>query len=175
MVHEVTGRIIFALDGHDGAGKTTLAKSIAQDLGGVYVSPFSGTAGEIMLWSAENGDFEFASRLGRKLFEHALEVRDAPVLIFDRLWMTVFTLVPEAYWRDWEPLTPTMLCWADINTTLSRLGERKEKSHDAGYHLKYMQKYQTLAQRFSCPVLRTDELSIEACVEQTREWIMSFI
>jgi deoxyadenosine/deoxycytidine kinase len=175
MVHGFKRRKILVLDGHDGTGKTTLAKHIAEELGGIYLCPFSGTAGEIMIWSAKSGESDFVSKLSCKLVEHAIEANDAPILIFDRLWMTVFTLIPEAYWREWMPLPPTMLCWADTDTILSRLRERKEKSHDASYHLMYMQKYKMLAQQFSCPILRTDQLSIEACVERLRDWAICFM
>lgn len=175
MARKDKKRLVLALDGHDGSGKTTLAKYMAEKLGGTYTRPFSGTAGELMLWSAERGDFDFASRLGRKLIERELEVNDANILIFDRAWMTVFTLIPEVYWAEWEPLSPTMLCWADIDTTLSRLGERNEISQDVSYHLMYMQKYQSLAHRFSCPVLHTDRLSVDACIKSLIEWASCFI
>src|SRR5215213_1838482 len=115
-----------ALDGNDGTGKSTLARAIANELGGTYVRPFSGRAGKEMLQIAEDGNFSVASSLARKLVDNAVAKNDGCLLVFDRLWMTAFTILPESYWSDWEPLEPTILCWADIETTMNRLHDRKE-------------------------------------------------
>jgi thymidylate kinase len=164
-----------ALDGNDGSGKTTLAKRIASELKGEYLRPFSGSEGEQMLQSAERGDFDLALRIAHRLVEETLKKsQKSQLLIFDRLWMTVFTLVPEKYWNDWQPLQPTILCWADIDTTMSRLKERNEKvMHGKEYHLSYMEKYQTIAKRYSCPILHTDQMTLGECVTILKEWIAS--
>ena len=39
---------IIVLDGHDGAGKTMLARLAAATLGGTYVKPFDSTLGDMI-------------------------------------------------------------------------------------------------------------------------------
>jgi adenylate kinase family enzyme len=163
------------LDGHDGSGKTTLAARLAQYLGGVHVRPFSGNVGELFLWSIERGDFSFAGELARHAVEHALAKHDAPVLIFDRHWMTVFSVLPEAYWNAWEPLPPTTLCWASLETTLSRLAVRSDDEDRAYDHQHFLSVYRQLGQRFGSHVLDTSDLTPDESFEILLSWARRFI
>ena len=49
-------RLIVALDGHDGSGKTTLAYALAERLGGTMVRPFAGETGAQLLHAGERQD-----------------------------------------------------------------------------------------------------------------------
>jgi hypothetical protein len=158
------------LDGHDGAGKTTLAARLAEEVGGVHVRPFGGSLGEQMLGSAERGDFRAAALLARRGIERVLESQPARTLVFDRHWMTLFTLLPESFWSDWLPPPPTTLCWSALDTTRLRLRLRGEAEGSSETHEHYLRRYRDLADRFGCPLLRTDQLSPEESLEHLLAW-----
>ena len=150
------GPLQLVIDGHDGAGKTTLAARLAEALGGRHVRPFSGTLGALQLWCGERGDAEFTGELARRAIEYAIEQhRDARVIVFDRHWMTVCTLLPEAMWGRWQPPPPTALCAASLPVTLERLGARDEPQESIESHLRYMGLYRTMIERFGGEVIDT--------------------
>lgn len=162
-------QVHLVIDGHDGAGKTTLAAWLAEELGGVHVRPFKGILGEQMLHSSERGDFRAAALLAWRGVESVLESQGASILVFDRHWMTVFTLLPETFWGDWLPVPPTTLCWSTLETTRKRLRLRGE-AVDGVNHEHYLPLYRDLGDRFGCHLLRTDQLSLEESREQLVAW-----
>lgn len=165
------GPIVLALEGHDGAGKTTLAARLADALGGRHVRPFAGTAGELMLWSALRGDAAFARDLARRAIDRARDVnRDARVLVFDRHWMTISTLLPEAMWDAWAPRPPTALLLASLDATLARLGARDEPPETVASHARYLALYEQLAARYGAVVVRTDDADPDACLVRLVAW-----
>jgi deoxyadenosine/deoxycytidine kinase len=166
---------VIVLDGHDAAGKTTLAARLAEELGGLHVRPFAGTAGQLMLWSARQGNFAFTSDLARQAVAYTLAENTAPVLVFDRHWMTVFSLLPESYWPAWEPLPPTVLCWANLETTLSRLAARGDVEMQLEEHLHYLSVYRDMAERFGCHILQTDQLTIAEATKMLIERVKRFL
>jgi len=168
-------QVVIVLDGHDAAGKTTLAARLAGELGGLHVRPFAGTAGQLMLWSARQGNFAFTSGLARQAVEYTLATNQAPILVFDRHWMTVFSLLPESYWPAWEPLPPTILCWASLETTLSRLANRADTEMQLEEHLHYLSLYRDIGQRFGCHLLRTDQLTAAESTKTLIEWARQFL
>jgi adenylate kinase family enzyme len=161
---------ILVLDGHDGAGKTTLATRLAKVLGGVHVRPFSGEVGEQLIWSAKHKKYSSVSVLGRKAIKNTLATHDSRNFVFDRHWMTIFTLVPEQFWEDWMPLPPTALCWVDFDTTINRLKNRIEKKVNHNEHKFYLKRYVYLARRFRCKVIKTDQMSVDSSLEQLVAW-----
>ena len=161
--------LILALDGHDGAGKTTLARRLAAALDAPYVYPFSGAEGSRILAAAESGGHAEAQRLASGLLHRAV-ANPAPVLVFDRHWMTLFTLLPESYWQAWQPLPATMLCWADLQTTMARLDARDEEPMPLDWHRRYVDRYAALASRFGCRVVRTDLLSEDEAAAHLLGW-----
>jgi deoxyadenosine/deoxycytidine kinase len=166
---------VIVLDGHDAAGKTTLAARLAEELGGLHVRPFAGTVGQLMLWSAGQGEFAFTSNLARQAIDYTLAVNQAPLLIFDRHWLTLFSLLPESYWSAWESLPPTVLCWASLETTLSRLAARAEVEIPLEEHLHYLSLYRNIAERFGCHILRTDQLTTAEATKTLVEWAQQFL
>ena len=65
MGESSTSPQIIVLDGHDGSGKTTLARLAAETLGGTYVKPFDGTLGDMIMWLSDERRYELADQLAR--------------------------------------------------------------------------------------------------------------
>ena len=171
----MNGRIIIALDGHDGAGKTTLAAALALALGGAAVRPFSGTVGAELLQIGENKDVRELIRVGSAAIENAISsVPGGIPVILDRGWMTVASFVPDStdFFAQWNIWVPTVLCWAELSTTLSRLALRhNEISEPNEWHEHYLAIYMELARRSESLILRTDLIRIETCVKQLVAWV----
>ena len=171
-------RVVLALDGHDGSGKTTLARRLAETLGAVYVRPYAPPSGERMLGCALAGDFEAAWSHAQHAMAHALETcASAPIVILDRAWLTPYTLVPERL-RSSGPLpVPSVVCWADLSTTVQRLRLRGEieSCDDLESHRQYLALYWRLCERYGCKLLRTDQLDEEQALTQLVDWATSHL
>lgn len=156
---------VFAVDGHDGTGKTTLARWLAEQVGGSYQRPFSGELGAALLDAAERGDDARVLAIGEKGITNAIAAAaDRQPIILDRSWMTVASLVNWAVFSStWQQWIPTVLCWADLETTLARLSQRSEKTETLDWHRHYLRVYQALAERTGSRILRTDINSLEQC------------
>jgi hypothetical protein len=163
-------RLVLALEGHDGSGKTTLARLLAERLDAVYVRPYGGPEGDAMLAAAERGEYELAFAVGRAAADAALAREGADRVVCDRLWLTVFTLVPPALFAQWGPRAPTAVCWADLATTEARLGLRDEAVRSRDWHERYLERYRRLATRFDCPVVRTDVQSEQQALQELELW-----
>ena len=161
---------IFVLDGHDGTGKTTLASLLAQKLNAIYVRPFSGDTGEKLIRLAKEEKYSETSTWGLQAIKTMHNTYPNRKLIFDRHWMTVFTLIPQDYWGQWMPLPPTLLCWADISSTLSRIASRSEKQYPQDYHQYYLNAYKELANQFNCYLLDTSHKMIEESLNEVLAW-----
>jgi len=168
-------RTLLVLDGHDGAGKSTLALLLAEALGGVCVRPFSRRYGVRMVAEAESGDAAIAARLARECADGVLAAHDAPLLVCDRHWLTVFALLPECFWASWQPLPPTTLVWADLATTLARVAPRSEVQYAPAYHDYYLRRYWDVGQRFGCNVVRTDTLTVAECLDRLVDWAWHYL
>ena len=119
---------VVGIDGHDGTGKTTIARAVAQALNASYQRPFGGERGALLLGAHRAGDQAAVLRIGTAALLAGIHRAgtDRPVVL-DRSWMTVGSLLSdENFYEHWTIWTPTILCWADLPTTLSRLGERDE-------------------------------------------------
>ena len=126
---------IIVLDGHDGAGKTTLARLAAATLGGTYVKPFDSTLGDMIAWLCEEQGFELADELSRASIRKIMEEHtESPLLIFDRHWLSMFTLFPVKLRASWFTLPTTILCWTDLETTKARLSTRGEDPGNDAEH-----------------------------------------
>jgi thymidylate kinase len=155
------------LDGHDGAGKTTLAQMLAQAIGGCYVKPFNNTLGDLIIWLYRNKRYEQVDNLAvwalEKVYkDHAHE----SLLIFDRHWLCIFTLLPNEYYERWLPLPPTVLCWTNLETTIKRLEARGETVGPIERHQHYCERYRDLATQYNVPLIDTTHCSSEEALEQ---------
>ncbi len=164
--------LILAIDGHDGSGKTTLSKLLAEKINGIYIRPFAGDAGIQLIEYFEKRDYKKVSLFGKEMISKQADMYENEILVYDRHWMTVFSLLPESYWNDklWNPLPATTLCYADLEHSLSRLKKRTEKSYEESYHTHYLNLYVKLATTFGVNILRTDQQDIESAVTQLTKW-----
>lgn len=164
--------LVLAIDGHDGSGKTTLAQLLAEKINGIYVRPFAGAAGIQLIEHFEKKDYKRVSSFGKEMIAQHYNLYENEILVYDRHWMTVFSLLPESYWdnKTWLPLPVTTLCFSDLEHTLSRLKKRTEKSYEENYHTYYLNIYMKLAKRFGTNILRTDQHGIEKCLIELTTW-----
>jgi len=131
-------QIIIAIDGHDGSGKTTISKLLAEAVNGKYVKPFDGDVGELIVWSYKNNKFQFLEDLAFNAIEHIIENNvDKTILVFDRHWISIATLLPSEKIKRYFNKPITFLCWANIDTTLDRLLIRKDDQENAWDNKKY--------------------------------------
>jgi AAA domain len=151
-------------DGHDGAGKSTLARLAARELGGVYVKPFDSTLGDHMSWLWKHGRFTEANTLALSALERAVERSPDGPRIFDRHWATMFSVLPEEYWSAWQPLPATVICHTDAQTTYRRLAERGEDPQTLELHARYQKIYCDLGTRFGALVMDTASRSVDCCL-----------
>jgi hypothetical protein len=156
------------LDGHDAAGKTTLAGRLARALEATYASPFAGAVGTELLAAALGREHHRAAAIARTAVARCVEDCRTATVVFDRHWMTVCTLLPERFWSEWTPPPPTTLCWSDMATTVRRLTGRNEPPHDG--HADYLARYRDLARRWRCPVLRTDTMPVGDSLARLERW-----
>ena len=160
------------MDGHDGSGKTTLAKLLSEKINGIYVRPFAGAAGMELIEHFEKKDYKQVSAFGKEMIDQHYRMYENEILVYDRHWMTVFSLLPETYWNDkkWHPLPATTLCFADLEHSLARLKKRTEKSYEESYHRYYLDLYMKLAKHVGANILRTDQHPIDECLKQLITW-----
>jgi hypothetical protein len=162
------GPMVLAVDGHDGSGKTTLAKRLASAVGGRYVRPYGPPFGDQLLLAQEGDRIR---EIARDAIDHVMRnALPAEVLIFDRLWITVLTLLPPDEWPEWPWQVPTAVCWADLPTTLLRLSGRLEPDRERVWHERYIELYKELAERFGCLWVPTHELSEEEALRHLVAW-----
>jgi len=167
--------LVLVLDGHDGSGKTTLARRLAESLGGAHAQPYSGIVGQQLFCLIERHNFQEANRLAQQAVNRAIANADSPVVICDRHWMTAFSILPETYWSGWEWLPPTTLCWTDLETTISRLEDRLDQDAQQYDHGHFLSIYWELGQRFRSHVLRTDTLTLDESFAQLFSWATHFV
>lgn len=158
---------LIAIDGHDGAGKTTLATALAERVGALYVRPFGGTRGDQMVRAWRSNRLDEVLRIGDDTLREVLaSARDGRRLVLDRGWLTVATLVPRqsfaAAWRLW---LPTALIWCDEQTTRARLRERGRGDEEVdAWPTHFLHAYRDRLKLHPGPVIRTDQLSKTECL-----------
>jgi hypothetical protein len=64
-------------------------------------------------------------------------------------------------WRLW---IPTIVCWADLDTTLERLRRREESGADRESHQGYIVRYREIAADTATPVLVTTRSTVEQSI-----------
>ncbi len=149
-------RHILVIDGHDGAGKTTIARHVAERLGWRYVKPFQGEVSEAFYRHLADGDFEALDAICQADISNVLASWEGESLVFDRHWLTMLSVLPYPLHSRWRPAPPTVLCWADPATTMARVTARgEERRNTLAYHQRYCGIFLDLAQRYGVPVIDT--------------------
>jgi thymidylate kinase len=165
------GNLHIVFDGHDGTGKTTLSQQVADYCGGIYVRPFGGQMGLDLIEAYENKDHQLTIELGFKAIERIDSQYQNSILVFDRHWMTVLSLLEPNYWSILVNTPPTILCWADLQNTKNRLSSRPEKQYSDEYHTMYLNIYKTLAASFGAFVLDTSNKTLEDSFTIIKNWL----
>jgi hypothetical protein len=160
---------LIAIDGHDGAGKTTLATALAERVGALYVRPFGGARGDQMVEAWRSNRPDEVLRIGEDTLGEVLAgARDGQRLVLDRGWLTVATLVPrQSFAEAWRLWLPTALIWCDEQTTRARLRQRVGAEAEAevdAWPAHFLHAYRDRLELHPGPVIRTDELSQEECL-----------
>lgn len=171
---------VVAIDGHDGSGKSSIGAAIAKEYGLRLARPFADSLGDHIAWLWRHKQFALANDVARTAVRRVLASAGSDGVLCDRHWTTMFTVLPEAFWRDWENdgLPPTIVCWASTATTVGRLRERGEDPGDPSKHDYYSRLYRDLASRAPRSfVLNTSDLSLADAVAQVsrvvRAWLRS--
>lgn len=152
-------RRILVIDGHDGSGKTTFAHMLAEHYGFMYVKPFSDSLGDLIAWACKKEDFELANKLAIKSVEKILEENKEKVLVFDRHWLSMFTVLPVEFHKMWDrPIT--ICCWTDPKTTVKRLKNREDDDVSAWNHDKFCSLYRDYANKYNIKLINTTDNDI---------------
>ncbi|BFM13241.1 hypothetical protein R50072_33940 [Simiduia litorea] len=162
---------ILAVDGHDGTGKTTLTRRLAQALKAEYVRPYGDPYGPALLEAADGKDFTALIDVANQAYQQVLKLHgEKPLLVFDRLWITLFTLLPETHHRLWTHRPATAICWIDLNTTLARLADRDEQTYPNSWHKRYVELYLHLGKQYQCTVINTQINDEEKALALLIDW-----
>ncbi|HRE83550.1 MAG TPA: hypothetical protein PLN52_21070 [Opitutaceae bacterium] len=152
-----------ALDGHDAVGKTTFAKRLAIALGGTYVRPFGPPLGEALLLAQKSHQEEEIVKLGIQGIRGVARcASDNDLLVFDRCWITVLTLLSTSARKEFPREIPTIVCWANLSTTIDRLRARGEDVGLVESHEMYIKIYLELANEYGCPIVDTSLKSLDS-------------
>ena len=165
---------VIGIDGHNGTGKTTIARGVARELNASYQRPFAGERGLLLDRANQAGDREAVLRIGSAALTAAIH-RNGPTrpIVLDRSWMTVGSLLTdEDFYDRWNIWVPTILCWSDLPTTLERLGQREEPTESAAWHEHYIDRYRCMAEDRGCVIVNTgkctDDEAIAEVVHEAR-------
>ncbi|MDN3637530.1 hypothetical protein QWY82_01795 [Simiduia curdlanivorans] len=162
---------ILAVDGHDGTGKTTLTRRLAQALDAEYVRPYGDPYGPALLEAAEAKNFTAVMGIADQAYRQVLaQYGESPILVFDRLWITLFTLLPEADHHLWPHRPATAICWIDLHTTLERLAQRDEQTYPNSWHKRYVDRYLELGKKYDCTIINTQENDEEQALALLVAW-----
>lgn len=163
--------ILVVFDGHDGAGKSTLAARCAKLVGGIVVKPFGDTLGDHIAWLWGSGRFAEADSLARSSVERIVARGHTQPLVFDRHWVTMFSVLPETYWSSWHPLPRTVVCHASPEVTMARLVARGEPPLSYEHHDHFDRIYRSLGESCGALVLDTSTDNIDTCFASVRAFL----
>jgi len=150
-------QLIIAIDGHDGSGKTTVSKLLAETINGKYVKPFSGDTGDLIVWAYKNKKYQFLEDLALNAINFTIDNNsNEPILVFDRHWLSIATLLPSnCVDKLAKPIT--FLCWANIDTTMDRLFIRNDDQEKAWDNKKYCDLYRKLGLKNEVNIIDTSD------------------
>jgi hypothetical protein len=148
--------IAIALDGHDGSGKTSLAKLIAQRNGGIYVRPFGPPVGDSLISAYNAGDESQVVDIGMRAMHAALATPGGKFLVLDRGWLTIQTLLQRDFERVWSVECQTILCHCGLDETIRRLEARDKETEPRTWHDHFISMYLDRARALGVEVVCTE-------------------
>lgn len=161
--------MIIAFDGHDASGKSTLAKRVAEKLGGTYSRPYDQSLGELFVWLFRQGRAGSVAQIAQAALDRFAAVSESlpgPV-VCDRHALSALAL---AGCDSTEVRLPdhTFLCWTDLPTTLARERARGREFSDeeVAEQVVLLDRYAAVGTRYGVPAVDTTSQSIDDCVEQ---------
>jgi len=159
---------VIGIDGHQGTGKSTIAQGVARALNATYERPFGGERGMLLAEADHAGDPDAVLRIGSSALTAAIRRSGARrPLVLDRSWMTVGSLLnDEDFYGRWEVWIPTILCWADLPTTLDRLGQRDEFAKSTSWHQHYIDRYRRMAEDRGCVIVDTSQATDAEAIDE---------
>jgi hypothetical protein len=156
---------ILVIDGHDGAGKSSLAGLVARRLGWAAARPFTGAVSAAFYRCLARDDPDQLHAIARRAVAR-LEALHPGGVVFDRHWLTMLSVLPPSLHGRWLPPPPTLLCWTDPVTTLHRVSARGEtRRNDLDLHRAHCALFLEHAQRHGIPVLDTTRLTPRRALE----------
>jgi thymidylate kinase len=166
---------ILAVEGPDGAGKTSIIRLLSQRLGANAIVPFGGAVGAEMRRLHESGAFEQVNRMG---LDTVAEITAAhghsSLLIFDRHWLSVLAFTSRSFFSLWQPIPPTIVCLADAQVIAERLRARGTTPAELAASGGVLTRYQALAAEYGLPVVNTGGATVEQSVDRFialwRQW-----
>ncbi|SFH03900.1 glycosyltransferase family 2 protein [Methylobacterium gossipiicola] len=163
------GRIVLAIDGLDGSGKSAVARHVAAALGATVLDPFAGRIGALMVHLARLGQYDRADAVAHDAV--ALSLAEAPPgpVVLDRHWFTASQLLSSAYRAGWEPRPFSVMTWADRPTTLARLTARGVPDAEAQMTDDRIDTYRRLAAELGLPLLDTTHTT----PEEAAAWVLA--
>lgn len=159
---------VIGIDGHEGTGKTTIARGAADALNASYVRPFGGERGRLLSRADEAGDTDGVLRIGDAAITAAIR-RSGPMrpIVVERSWITVGSLVSdEEFYERWQLWIPTILCWADLPTTLKRVGHGAEALEARDRHRHFVDRYRRMAEDRGCVIVDTSNATDDEAIAQ---------
>jgi thymidylate kinase len=161
------------IDGHDGAGKSEIARRVAAHFGGEHVRPFAAPVGEQLSRLRDEGRVELMDELAREAVNREVERSSSELLVFDRHWPTVLTMgrmrTSVELAPQWFPLPPTVICWTDVETSRRRYTARREALFPTTRDDYYCAAYRDVADAYDIPLVVTTDLSPELAAEHAIE------
>lgn len=152
------GRIVLAVDGLDGSGKSAVARHVAAALGATVLDPFAGRIGALMVHLARLGQHARADDVAHDAVALALAEAPPGPVVFDRHWFTASQLLSSAYRAGWNPRPFSVMTWADRPTTLARLAARGIEA-EAQMPEDRIDTYRRLAAELDVPLIDTTYLT----------------
>ncbi|MDH6238317.1 hypothetical protein [Cryobacterium sp. CG_9.6] len=159
---------VIGVDGHEGTGKSTIARGAARALHASFHRPFGNERGTLLAHASQAGDTDGVLRVGEAALTTAIHRAGSmrPVVL-ERSWLTVGSLLPDdVFYERWQLWIPTILCWADLPSTLKRLGHRTAPAATIARHEHLIERYRTMAEDRGCVIVDTSHTTDDEAIAE---------